>query len=98
PGLGAIVGGEGLLAGNPGIVEGAVEPAEAAHRLVPHGRHVRLAGDVGADEAGLAPRRLDEAHRLVTALGGNVRDDYPRALAREGERGGPADARGGAGD
>jgi hypothetical protein len=98
PRLGVIVGGTGLVAGNAGVVEGAVEPPQPAHRLVHHGGHVGLARDVGAHEAGLAPRRLDEAHRLVAGFRGHVGHGHPGPLAREGERRRAADSGGGAGD
>jgi magnesium-transporting ATPase (P-type) len=81
---------------DPGVVDGAVESAEALHapadqRLdLPRDRHV------GPYEGGRPARLLDQAHRLLTAFGRDIRDDDRCSLFGELSCAGAPDARGGA--
>ena len=77
----------GEAAGNAGIGEEDVEPADVAVARARPGRHVLLVAGVGGD----ADRAFELRHAEV---GG----DHVRALAREQGRGGLADARRRAGD
>jgi hypothetical protein len=98
PVRGFLAAGIDLVGRDPGIVEGAVEPAIGDDRVVEHRLDVLLAGDVAGQGDRLAARGIDPRHGLGRGVGGVIGDRDPRALARQGERGGAADPAAAAGD
>ncbi len=87
----------GLALGG-GIVDGNVEAAEAGDGLVDQGAHLVFVTHVSADELGLGTQRAqfgDQDLALIVVAPG---DDEVRAITREGQGGGAADAGQGAGN
>ena len=82
--------------GDAGVVHQDVEPAELALDRREHRPDLGAVGDVGLDRA-TACRVAHLLHRRLGGLEPDVVDDDARALLREGEADGPADARPAAG-
>jgi hypothetical protein len=74
------------------VVEGDIQAAEPLDRRVERRLDLVTARDVAGHGERPAAGLLDHAGRLPVALRGDVGDHDTRALAREGERGGAADA------
>ena len=85
-------------AGDPGVVDQDVDRAEAVDGLRHHRLHRRLVGDVGGDGQRLVAERPDlPGHRLYLGRGPRRQRDVG-SLARQCERGRPADAAPGPGN
>src|SRR5207244_3880590 len=85
-------GGVDLPAGDPGVVEGAVEPAVGADHTCDHRPYVLVARDLAREGYGLPAGSVDEGHRFAGGFHPDIGDRDTGALAREGESGGAADA------
>ena len=83
-----------------GVVHQDVEPAHRLRRIGDELGAERLVADVAGQRGRLAARILDQAHDLarIRLLDGKVVEGDVRALPREGDRGGTADAGVAAGD
>ena len=90
--------GEGLRADVAiGVVDRAIEPAEAIERGLDHALDLGLDRNVGLHEHRLAAGLADQADSFLAVLGGLRRGDDFRAPAREHQRAGTAQAPAGAG-
>jgi hypothetical protein len=81
-----------------GVVEGEVQPAVRGEGRLDERRDLPLIAHVGFDKPRLALGRLDFGHHGAALGLSAAREDDPRALAGERERGGFADAGGSPGD
>ena len=88
----SVISGMGEGARHPGVVDQDIDRAEAVDGLRHHRLHRRLVGDVGGDGQRLAAERPDlPGHRLYLGRGPRRQRDVG-SLARQCERGRPADA------
>jgi hypothetical protein len=75
-----------------------VEPAQHGHGTADGGGDGGQVGDVGRDRLGALSQLPNRSRGLFQAGGVDVDQGHGRARGGEGERAGPADARGRAGD
>ena len=83
----------GVRALERGVVDEHVDPAEGAHGFLDDVAAHRRVGEVSGHERRVAARLLDPARglgRVVVLV--EICDEHVRALAREGDRDGAADA------
>jgi hypothetical protein len=88
-----------VLAGDGGVVDHDVEPAEPVHRLADQGVDLIPARRVGVDPGNVAAGGADEVLGVLAALariGPDVRDDDRRAFGGEANRDRAPDSGGGA--
>ena len=87
-----------MIAGDTGIVESTIEPAERIDGSLHHGLDVIGLGHLDGDGDGLAACLVDGVDRRFGPFGIEIGDGDASAFAREEKRRCTADAASGAGD